>query len=79
MGSSNGAVEFWFTIPESWSEQVRAATKEAAIRAGFGQRPQDKLFMMPEPEAAAHAVFKLAQHDLEVFLRANLTEISANI
>lgn len=79
IGGSNSSddqlpVEFWFTIPATWSDQARAATKEAAIRAGFGQRPQDKLFMIPEPEAAAQAVFKLAQHNLEVFLQAKLKE-----
>ncbi|PKY00051.1 actin-like ATPase domain-containing protein [Aspergillus campestris IBT 28561] len=51
------SLEFWFTVPATWSEQAQIKTKEAASRAGFGQRPGDKLFIMTEPEAAAQAVF----------------------
>lgn len=61
------SIEFWFTIPATWSENAKAQTKEAATRAGFGQTPIDKLVIMSEPEAAAQAVFKIAGAKLKVF------------
>ncbi|RHZ65659.1 Hsp70 family protein [Aspergillus thermomutatus] len=54
-------MEFWFTTPAVWSDQVQFEYKEAAIRAGFGprdDRPDDTIYMLCEPEAAALATFK---------------------
>ncbi|GIJ85582.1 hypothetical protein Asppvi_004441 [Aspergillus pseudoviridinutans] len=54
-------MEFWFTTPAVWSDQVQFEYKEAAIRAGFGpsgDRPGDTIYMLCEPEAAALATFK---------------------
>ena len=52
-------IEFWFTVPAIWTEKATAATVQAARLAGFGtqtNRPQDELFIVTEPEAAAMAV-----------------------
>jgi molecular chaperone DnaK (HSP70) len=49
-------LEFWFTVPAIWSDQAKSATRTAAQRAGFGaglHRPDDKVFLISEPEAAA--------------------------
>lgn len=54
-------LEFWFTVPASWSDQAQSATKTAAERAGFGssiRRPDDKIFLISEPEAAAITALK---------------------
>ncbi|KAK6828704.1 hypothetical protein RU639_003752 [Aspergillus parasiticus] len=54
-------LEFWFTVPAIWSDQAQDATKVAAQRAGFGaslQRPNDRIFLISEPEAAAITALK---------------------
>ena len=51
-------MEFWFTVPAIWSDQAKDATRTAAMAAGFGSRNIDKLFMIPEPEAAGVATLK---------------------
>ncbi|KAL3478805.1 hypothetical protein BJX99DRAFT_223928 [Aspergillus californicus] len=54
-------LEFWFTVPAIWSDQARSATRTAAQRAGFGgdlQRPDDTVFLISEPEAAAITALK---------------------
>ncbi|RLL99951.1 hypothetical protein CFD26_105606 [Aspergillus turcosus] len=54
-------MEFWFTTPAVWSDQVQFEYKEAAIRAGFGpsdDRPDDTIYMLCEAEAAALATFQ---------------------
>jgi hypothetical protein len=48
-------MEFWITVPAIWSDTAKAATRNAALEAGFGSRPGDHLFMITEPEAAALA------------------------
>lgn len=48
-------MEFWITVPAIWSDTAKAATRNAALEAGFGSRPGDDLFMITEPEAAALA------------------------
>jgi hypothetical protein len=58
---SSTPLEFWFTVPAIWSDQARNATRTAAQRAGFGNgaaRPNDKIFMISEPEAAAVMALK---------------------
>lgn len=50
--------EFWFTTPAIWSDKAKDATKRAALKAGFGSRPGDQIFLIQEPEAAAVAVLK---------------------
>lgn len=51
-------IECYLTIPAIWTDQARAATREAAIAAGFGSRPFDSIHMIPEPEAAALATLR---------------------
>lgn len=53
----NIPVEYWFTVPESWSRVARELTINAATQAGFGQRPSDSLLLATEPRAAAITVF----------------------
>lgn len=46
-------IETWLTVPATWSDKAKDATKKAAITAGFASRNIDSLFLIPEPEAAA--------------------------
>ncbi|KAF2812375.1 actin-like ATPase domain-containing protein [Mytilinidion resinicola] len=50
--------EFWFTVPAIWSDAAKASTQAAARAAGFASRPGDKIFLIPEPEAAGVSVLK---------------------
>lgn len=50
--------EFWFTVPAIWSDKAKDATQAAARIAGFASRPGDKMYMIPEPEAAGVATLK---------------------
>ncbi len=51
-------MECWITLPAIWSEEAKAATLEAAKKAGFANRPGDEVFTIAEPEAAAIATLK---------------------
>jgi hypothetical protein len=51
-------IECWITVPAIWSDKARAATVEAAKSAGFAARPQDNVYVIPEPQAAALAALK---------------------
>jgi hypothetical protein len=51
-------MECWITLPAIWSDEAKEATLKAAKRAGFGNRPQDEVFTIAEPEAAAFATLK---------------------
>lgn len=46
-------MECWITMPAIWSDGAQSATREAALQAGFGSRPNDSVSMITEPEAAA--------------------------
>ncbi|KIX10397.1 uncharacterized protein Z518_01479 [Rhinocladiella mackenziei CBS 650.93] len=46
-------IECWITMPAIWSDRAQQLTREAALGAGFGSRPRDKVKMISEPEAAA--------------------------
>jgi hypothetical protein len=46
-------MECWITMPAIWGNKAQRDTKEAALAAGFGSRPGDKVNMITEPEAAA--------------------------
>ncbi|DAA75364.1 TPA_exp: HSP70 family protein [Trichophyton benhamiae CBS 112371] len=59
-------IEYWFTVPAIWSDQAKAQTKAAAQRAGFAyniKRPNDQIFMVTEPEAAAIAALNKTATD----------------
>ncbi|KAH6672241.1 Hsp70 family protein-like protein [Halenospora varia] len=51
----NTPMECWITLPAIWSEEAKVATLNAAKKAGFGNRPEDEIFTIAEPEAAAIA------------------------
>ncbi|KAK6332125.1 hypothetical protein TWF718_002659 [Orbilia javanica] len=46
-------IEFVLTVPAIWSDKARNLTKEAAKRAGFASRKDDRIKLVSEPEAAA--------------------------
>ncbi|QDS75963.1 hypothetical protein FKW77_003710 [Venturia effusa] len=48
-------IEFWLTVPATWSDAAKSATRDAAERAGFMNREHDVINMITEPEAAAIA------------------------
>jgi hypothetical protein len=53
-------MDCWLTLLATWSDRAKAATKDAAERAGFGSRKAlgDRLFTIMEPEAAALTALK---------------------
>ncbi|KAF8857613.1 hsp70-like protein [Acephala macrosclerotiorum] len=55
-------MEFWVTVPATWSDEAKWITRTAAIEAGFGNRPGDEINLIPEPEAAAHLALKDSVH-----------------
>jgi len=48
-------IDFWFTLPAMWSIRAQNMTRDAALRAGFGSREGDAIYLISEPEAAAVA------------------------
>lgn len=52
------AMVFHITLPAAWSHKARDATRMAAIDAGFGSRPHDKIMLTDEPEAAMICAIK---------------------
>ena len=48
-------IDFWVTFPATWSDRAKDLTKTAALTAGFGSRPSDRMSFITEPEAAAVA------------------------
>jgi hypothetical protein len=65
-------MEFWVTIPATWSERAKAATRSAAKDAGFGSRPGDRLNLIAEPEAAAHLALKSSIHHVDDLVRVGI-------
>ncbi|KAM0670580.1 hypothetical protein MY8738_000775 [Beauveria namnaoensis] len=64
-------IEFWLTVPASWSETAKLLTKTAAIKAGFGSRAIDQVMLISEPEAAAQYALKSSFDRLESFVKKN--------
>lgn len=62
-------VEFWLTVPASWTETAKLLTKTAAMNAGFGSRAIDQVMLISEPEAAAQYTLKSSLHRLETFVQ----------
>lgn len=48
-------IDFWVTIPATWSDRAKSLTMTTAEKAGFASRPNDTIQMITEPEAAAVA------------------------
>ncbi|EHK16864.1 uncharacterized protein TRIVIDRAFT_195722 [Trichoderma virens Gv29-8] len=67
----NLPIEFWLTVPASWSEKAKLLTKSAATDAGFATRAIDKIMLISEPEAAAQLALKSSLHRLEDFVKPN--------
>ncbi|TLS30837.1 hypothetical protein PpBr36_03535 [Pyricularia pennisetigena] len=51
-------VDVWLTVPATWSDKAKLLTQTAAKDAGFASQPGDRMFLIPEPEAAALAALK---------------------
>jgi hypothetical protein len=51
-------MECWITLPAIWSDEAKDATLAAAKKAGFGNRANDEVFTIAEPEAAAIATLR---------------------
>lgn len=64
-------VDYWLTVPATWTERAKLVTRAAAVEAGFASKPQDRLFLIPEPEAAAHLALKSSIHHVEEFVRVS--------
>ncbi|TFB06033.1 Heat shock 70 kDa protein 12B [Trichoderma ghanense] len=64
-------IDFWLTVPASWSEKAKMLTKSAATDAGFATRPIDRIMLISEPEAAAQLALKSSLHRLEDFVKPN--------
>jgi molecular chaperone DnaK (HSP70) len=46
------SIQFWFTVPVSWSDPTRELMREAISNAGFGTRDGDQVHLLTEPQAA---------------------------
>jgi len=64
-------IEFWLTVPATWSDQAKWATRAAAMDAGFGARLGDEINLIPEPEAAAHLALKSSIHHVDDLVKQN--------
>lgn len=64
-------VDYWLTVPATWSERAKLLTKEAAMEAGFGSGPNHRLFLIAEPEAAAHIALKSSIHHVDNLIRVS--------
>ncbi|KAK1240839.1 hypothetical protein MKX07_006272 [Trichoderma sp. CBMAI-0711] len=62
-------IDFWLTVPASWSEKAKMLTKSAAMDAGFAARSIDRIMLISEPEAAAQLALKSSLHRLEDFVK----------
>lgn len=58
-------VDFWLTVPATWTERAKLITRAAALDAGFASRPIDRLSLITEPDAAAHMALKSSIHHVE--------------
>jgi hypothetical protein len=65
-------VDFWLTVPATWSERAKMLTKQAAMDAGFGTKPNHRIFLIPEPEAGAHLALKSSIHHVEDLITVKL-------
>ncbi|VUC31051.1 unnamed protein product [Clonostachys rosea] len=73
-GFNDMPIDYWLTVPATWSEKAKLLTKCAALDAGFASKEMDRIMLIPEPEAAAHAALKSGLHTL-----ANFVETGNNV
>ncbi|EXJ65390.1 hypothetical protein A1O7_01731 [Cladophialophora yegresii CBS 114405] len=64
-------IEYWLTVPAIWSDKAKAATREAALYAGFGSRRIDEINLIPEPEAAAMLALKTSVSETDSLVKPN--------
>ncbi|RSL99786.1 hypothetical protein CDV31_012037 [Fusarium ambrosium] len=67
-------VDFWLTVPATWSDAAKQLTLEAARDAGFASRPHDRVRLITEPEAAAHLALRSSIHHVQ-----DLIEVGARV
>ncbi|KAF5250267.1 hypothetical protein FANTH_4544 [Fusarium anthophilum] len=65
-------VDFWLTVPATWTERAKLITRAAALDAGFASRPIDRLSLITEPDAAAHMALKSSIHHVEDLIDAGV-------
>ncbi|KAJ4317355.1 hypothetical protein N0V84_007412 [Fusarium piperis] len=70
----NLPVDFWLTVPATWSDAAKQLTLEAAQDAGFASRTHDRVRLITEPEAAAHLALKSSIHHVQ-----DLIEVGARV
>lgn len=70
-------IDFWFTIPATWSEQTRSLMRGAIRRAGFETSPLHQVWTATEPEAAALAIFSDKNFNLQVSQNAELKVLTS--
>jgi hypothetical protein len=49
-------IEYWFTVPATWSERTRDRMLEVLQTAGYSARDGDSVLLLSEAEAAAAGV-----------------------
>ncbi|ORY17909.1 hsp70-like protein [Clohesyomyces aquaticus] len=64
-------MEFWLTVPATWTEEAKWATRSAAIRAGWASRPGDEVNIITEPEAAMHLALKDSLNSVSDLIKVN--------
>ncbi|RSL72961.1 hypothetical protein CEP53_000914 [Fusarium sp. AF-6] len=67
-------VDFWLTVPATWSDAAKQLTLDAARDAGFASRPHDRVRLITEPEAAAHLALRSSIHHVQ-----DLIEVGARV
>ncbi|WAO95663.1 Hypothetical protein NCS54_01329700 [Fusarium falciforme] len=70
----NLPVDFWLTVPATWSDAAKQLTIEAARDAGFASRPHDRVRLIAEPEAAAHLALRSSIQHVQ-----DLIEVGARV
>ncbi|KAM0425881.1 hypothetical protein ACHAPT_008819 [Fusarium lateritium] len=66
----NLPVDFWLTVPATWSDEAKQLTLDAARDAGFASRLHDRIRLISEPEAAAHLALKSSIHHVQDLIEA---------
>ena len=51
-------ISWVLTVPATWTLAARQATLDAAMQAGFDERPRDSISLVDEPEAGAIACMR---------------------
>lgn len=65
-------VEYYFTVPATWSQETRGLLRSAAIGAQFERAQQrERVYVIDESEAATLSVLAQCQNALEVCPRSD--------